>query len=63
MLNIAVPRAPTQSTLALRNLSSDFRVAQEDNIQLKVLLGTMGALAEEGTPLAKIIEQTQNLAD
>jgi len=23
----------------------------------------MGALAEEGTPLAKIIEQAQNLAD
>ena len=28
-----------------------------------MLLGTMGALAEEGTPLAKIIEQAQDLAN
>ena len=28
-----------------------------------MLIGTMGALVEEGTPLAKIIEQAQNLAD
>ena len=55
-LNIVAPHALTQSTLAPRNLSSDFRAAQEDNIQLRTLLGTMGALVEEGTPLAKIIE-------
>ena len=28
-----------------------------------MLLGTMGALAEEGTPLAKIIEKAQDLAN
>ena len=62
-LNTVAPKALTQSTLASRNLSSDFRAAQEDNIQLKTLLGTMGALAKQGTPLAKIIEQVQNLAN
>ena len=28
-----------------------------------MLLGTTGVVVEEGTPLAKIIEQAQNLAD
>jgi hypothetical protein len=31
-LNTAAPQAPTQSTLALSNLSFDFRAAQEHNI-------------------------------
>ena len=38
-------------------------MAQEDNIQIKTLLETMGALAQEGMPLATIIKQTQHLAN
>jgi len=56
-LNTATPWAPTQSTLAPRNLSSDFWAAQEDNIQIRTLLGTMGALEDEGTPLAKSLSR------
>ena len=52
-----------ESTLRPRNLNYDFRAVQEDNIQIRTLLGTMGALAQEGTPLATIIKQAQDLAD
>jgi hypothetical protein len=45
-----------ESAMRPRNLNSDFRVAQEDNIQIRTLLETMGALAQEGTPLATIIK-------
>ena len=62
-LNIVAPHALTQSTLAPRNLSSDFRVVQEDNIHLRTLLGNMGALVEEGSPLEKIIEQVEDLTN
>ena len=63
MLSIVPPRVATQSTLAPRNLSSDFRVVQEDNIHLRTLLGNMGALVEEGSPLEKIIEQAEDLTN
>lgn len=62
-LNTTAPFLAPQSTLAPRNLSSDFRAAQDDNIQLKTLLNTMRALAEHGSPLAKVIEQAKDLAD
>jgi hypothetical protein len=53
----------TESALRPRNLNSNFRAAQEDNIQIRTLLETMGALAQEGTPLATIIKQAQDLAN
>jgi hypothetical protein len=62
-INTIPPQAVTESTLRLRNLNSDFHAAQEDNIQIRMLLGTMGALEQEGTPLATIIKQAQDLAD
>ena len=62
-INTISPRAVTYSTLRPRNLNSDFRAAQEDNIQIRTLLGTMGALAQEGMPLATILKQEQDLAD
>jgi hypothetical protein len=52
-----------ESAMRLRNLNSDFRATQEDNIQIRTLLETMGALDQEGTPLATIIKQAQDLAD
>jgi hypothetical protein len=62
-INTIPPRAVIESTLRPWNLNSDFRAAQEDNIKIRTLLGTMGALAQEGTPLATIIKQAQDLAD
>ena len=62
-INTIPPQATTESTLRPRNLNSDFRAAHEDSLQIRTLLGTMGALAQEGTPLATIIKQTQDLAD
>ena len=51
-----------ESTLRPRNLNFDLRAAQEDTIQIRMLLETMGALAQ-GMPLATIIKQAQDLAN
>ena len=51
------------SALAARNLDFDFRAVQEDNIQIRMLLNTMGALADDGSPLATVIKQAMDLID
>jgi hypothetical protein len=62
-LNTIPAQTMMESALRPRNLNSDFRATQEDNIQIRTLLETMGALAQEGTPLATVIKQAQDLVD
>ena len=63
MPTINTPQSFAPSALTPRNLSFDFRAVQDENVQLKTLLTTMGALAEDGSLLAKVIEQAHELAD
>ncbi|OEL38575.1 hypothetical protein BAE44_0000406 [Dichanthelium oligosanthes] len=51
------------SSLAPKNLDSDIRVVEQENIEVRVILGTLGALFEDGPLLATAVKQAMDVAD